>query len=597
MDEIYLEIAINPEEGSDTLEVSLETLIVFFTISYLNGSCISIKLVLKPGISVPFSIKIPDTDYRIVENSILPSAIKDCILPAMRVQSSTGFVCVAGLSAVLRQIVKNSLHVNPQQHSLLGFRDACLATCAETSLWTRFCEVDVPIATKDYISKLRHSESDYLVLPVDLARFERHMEQPLKIHNIQKKRQDHAKLVRNIQGDKISYLSDELANLKVVNEETVLGHRFSEGHSLTLADVMLFPCFYIIFKSAGFELLSDYVPLVSKWFKRMLNQRKIQDIVELIVMESIHPGITSCSLPHVPNQSLYKSDPRRYKPRARLFTRQEEIDASLKIISQMELDVDWSSIPLGADLEFDWSTVPADAHPLGGNLPESRLQRKVQQLENLAKAVLKIAKPGYVIVDFCSGSGHLGILLSHFLPLCHVVLLDNKDESLKRARDRVNRLSLQNISIFQCNLDYYIGKFDIGVSLHACGVATDLVIQRCLEQEAVFICCPCCYGGVQSNHAVSYPRSRYFQNSDITMRDYLILGHSADQTHDERNKKTDQGKLCMGIIDTDRCIQAREHGYEVYLSKLIPETCTPKNNLLVGLPGKICKNNLQFCED
>jgi hypothetical protein len=42
----------------------------------------------------------------------------------------------------------------------------------------------------------------------------------------------------------------------------------------------------------------------------------------------------------------------------------------------------------------------------------------------------------------------------------------------------------------------------------------------------------------------------------------------------------------MGIIDMDRCIQAKEKGYEVFLSKLIPESCTPKNNLLVGLPRK-----------
>jgi hypothetical protein len=71
----------------------------------------------------------------------------------------------------------------------------------------------------------------------------------------------------------------------------------------------------------------------------------------------------------------------------------------------------------------------------------------------------------------------------------------------------------------------------------------------------------------------------------MSLRDYLVIGHSADQTHDELNHKTNQGKKCMAIIDTDRCLQAEESGYKVHMSKLVPETCTPKNNLLVGVPN------------
>ena len=54
--------------------------------------------------------------------------------------------------------------------------------------------------------------------------------------------------------------------------------------------------------------------------------------------------------------------------------------------------------------------------------------------------------------------------------------MENKEESLMRAILRVKRLGLSNCRFFQGNMDYFTGKFDIGVSLHACGVATDLVI-------------------------------------------------------------------------------------------------------------------------
>ena len=66
------------------------------------------------------------------------------------------------------------------------------------------------------------------------------------------------------------------------------------------------------------------------------------------------------------------------------------------------------------------------------------------------------------------------------------------------------------------NLDYFTGSFDIGVSVHACGVATDLVLKMCLDNRADFVSCPCCYGKVQENHVLSYPRSQMFAAKEPT---------------------------------------------------------------------------------
>lgn len=40
----------------------------------------------------------------------------------------------------------------------------------------------------------------------------------------------------------------------------------------------------------------------------------------------------------------------------------------------------------------------------------------------------------------------------------------------------------------------------------------------------------------------------------------------------------------MAAIDTDRLLHSHEDGYDVHLSKMKPQTCSPKNNLLVGVP-------------
>ena len=47
--------------------------------------------------------------------------------------------------------------------------------------------------------------------------------------------------------------------------------------------------------------------------------------------------------------------------------------------------------------------------------------------------------------------------------------------------------------------------------------------------RARFVCCPCCYGGIQANHMLDYPRSKLYSSLDLTLTDYLTLGHAADQ--------------------------------------------------------------------
>lgn len=44
------------------------------------------------------------------------------------------------------------------------------------------------------------------------------------------------------------------------------------------------------------------------------------------------------------------------------------------------------------------------------------------------------------------------------------------------------------------------------------------------------------------------------------------------------------GKRCMGLVDLDRSWGAEKHGYSVRVMTMEPESCSPKNNMLVGRP-------------
>lgn len=162
-----------------------------------------------------------------------------------------------------------------------------------------------------------------------------------------------------------------------------------------------------------------------------------------------------------------------------------------------------------------------------------------------------------------------------------LILVENKEQSLKRALARLKILQLRNVTVVQSNLSCFQTGFDIGVSLHACGVVTDLVINKCLQSDASFVVCPCCYGGVRENNLIRYPRCREFNEAGVSYADYLVLGHAADQTQSSIPKEA-QGISCMAYIDHDRAQAAMERGYRVNVCHMNPPTCSPKNHMIIG---------------
>ncbi|XP_011161043.1 glutathione S-transferase C-terminal domain-containing protein homolog [Solenopsis invicta] len=556
--EVYLVIY---SISKDLCLAPIETIVTLFTIKYCE-SPVSINLIpSKQDLSEQaYTIDLTNFVYKIVNINEIPYYASLCELPIVTANDS----CMAGLCTVLRQIVKSAPEYSLHTTKLLGFKDSCLIACSESSVWTKFCEVDLILTLKSLDSK----NLEKSVLPVSLARFECHMSQPVRLHNLYK-----------------YTMSKKFAALDISKwDKTDLPeHKYVENVYITLSDIIIFVCMHILLNMFPSQMISELVPLTTKWYNVMLADQFIMRCLSCLRSSTSFSDVLQYTLPVVVNESLYKKDPKRYKPRNRIYTKQEDIERSLQLVEGMKILMQLDIGPFGAEINLDWSNVPFEATPAGGSLPPTRLQQKQEQLQNLCKPVLKLAKAGNTIVDFCSGSGHLGILVAYLLPRCTVILLENKEESLNRAKERVRKLKLTNVKFCQCNLTFFKGDFDIGMSLHGCGLATDLVIQCCIRKNAIFVSCPCCYGALRDGHQITYPQSDAFKEH-ISNKEYSYLSHAADQTHDERNIKTKQGYRCMTIIDTDRKLFAEQFGYKVYLAKLNPETCTLKNHLLVGIP-------------
>lgn len=363
-------------------------------------------------------------------------------------------------------------------------------------------------------------------------------------------------------------------------EDLEVRHEFAEGPYLTLADLVLLPSFHVIIQIIGEAQFASEFPFTYKWYKNLTSINPIQETFMSLMSHFDIKQLTIDKIgkPPAEQSSLYKCDPKRHNPKKRIYTNSDDIEKALGTITEgLELPMcEYEYQPT-----FKWNDIPEPANPFAGYLPDTRVQRKSEQLQCLALPVLKMATDGDVIVDFCCGCGHLGILLAYLLPRCTIILLENKVESLCRAKDRVKKMRLTNVYYYQCNLDFFTGEFDIGIGLHACGAATDLIMDKCINQNARFIISPCCYGALHGSCRMHFPRSEKFGNIDYD--DYLCIAHGADQTHKD-HPLADRGARCMKVIDSDRAHWAEEFGYKVTLTTLKPYTCTPKNHLLIGIP-------------
>jgi len=385
-------------------------------------------------------------------------------------------------------------------------------------------------------------------------------------------------------------------------------HIYAEGPDLLISDILLYPCIYLVLQSQAGDVIRKKFPVISRWFDKVSETEAPQKVLDelLAVREEISRDFVDVEPKVVADASLYKCDPNRDD--CKNFTIKMDVQRNLKWWEESGIaNLQSYAGPTNGE-GLDWNSLPKLAHPQAGELPAARLNRKCDQLQGLALPLMEIVnkkRDGCLLVDFCSGGGHLGLLLAHSLPKAVVHMVENKEESLARARERGQLLNLTNVWYFQANMEYYKGSFEVGTSLHACGVATDLVITKCMEQQADYVCTPCCYGAVRSIDSIHYPRSSAFRGAGCTEKDYIMMGHTADQTNKDPEKtrhtdaekipsetatkvssetlyKSEEGNLFMDIVDSDRALLSMEKGYSVRLDKIYPLTCSPKHNIIIA---------------
>lgn len=285
--------------------------------------------------------------------------------------------------------------------------------------------------------------------------------------------------------------------------------------------------------------------------------------------------------------------------------------------------------PQGDHWPFD--VLPQIARVQGtckGQLQGIRAIRKEHQLRSLLQCIVAMLPDSdtgkYTIVDFGGGSGHLSIPLALLLPHCEVIVVDLKAASLRLVHEKALQFSetkeemycypknadvtvhdqckrpclgIPNLYTFHGSMEVYEDAFDMGVSLHACGEASDLVLRACGRAGAQMVVAPCCVGKLNRRvlnpyvfHAtgdnlptITYPQSTAFK--EISPSDWDALAKAADYSDwDEmRSSRNATRRTAKAILEMDRLLFLQEqYQYSTALVRMDPWEASPKHDILLA---------------
>ncbi|KAL7537268.1 hypothetical protein ACHAXR_007698 [Thalassiosira sp. AJA248-18] len=332
-----------------------------------------------------------------------------------------------------------------------------------------------------------------------------------------------------------------------------------------------------------------------------------------------------------------------------------------------------------------------DTGGVGDVQNNERAWRKETQLANIIQCVLALLPDdvrqqacttadgfnakrtsSFRIVDFAGGTGHIAVPLALLLPHCEVVCVDLKKWSLDLLHQRVDgpfnidvqkdkpdsnshklpcqsntvhtSKALPNLSSYHGSIQTYPDKFDIGVSLHACGEASDWVLRKCLQQNASWAVCSCCCGKLrreahnpyvfqstgENEKEIHYPQSTVFSSlggrrttcaddncndsmTSLDAKDKIIISDNqqrmTSEMFDELARAADYSELgdvrkprnacrraAKSLVEWDRFLFAKESMQctnsfgntdnqskgNVVLTRMIPWEASPKNDVLIG---------------
>ena len=175
------------------------------------------------------------------------------------------------------------------------------------------------------------------------------------------------------------------------------------------------------------------------------------------------------------------------------------------------------------------------------------------------------------ILDLCCGKSYLSFALYYYFTHIRKVkvcmdCVDLKEDVISYCASVARKLNYDGLNFVAGDIrDFPIKRSpDLTVSLHACDIATDIVLAKGIDSGSrVILSTPCCHHEMM--HQLK-PQGNYTD---------FLLEHSILKQ-----------KLADAATDALRCKVLQIHGYDVTALELIDPDETPKNVLIRGIMRK-----------
>jgi len=186
--------------------------------------------------------------------------------------------------------------------------------------------------------------------------------------------------------------------------------------------------------------------------------------------------------------------------------------------------------------------------------------RKAREVHALLGEIARCGGRDPWLVDAAAGRAYVGLLAVELLGFRRVVVIEHQERHAHTGRALAAAFPDAEVSIHAAEVGdatVWPERPDIAVGLHACGPATDAIIERATAAAARWILLvPCCYGA----QVPFWARARAIAQA-------LGVPPQAEPL----------GRLLRGLVDAERTLRLEAAGYEVTVVPLVPPTVTPHN--------------------
>lgn len=197
----------------------------------------------------------------------------------------------------------------------------------------------------------------------------------------------------------------------------------------------------------------------------------------------------------------------------------------------------------------------------------------VQKTHEIAALLGELSRlrRGAHLVDAAAGKSSVGLIAAEVLPIDRLTVIERDPRRVRACNDAATRLSRAiPVDVREADVSdasAWPRGADAVVALHACGKASDLVIDRAIESDAKFVfVVPCCYGA-----------------------DVPFLARALELAEPLAAQRTVRRRIAASIVDSERVLRLEAAGYETDAFEVVGATVTPHNLLLRGRRTRAAK--------